>query len=273
MLLLYLSALATGYPVDSVTADSPYLLSGGETSLSARAVWRKEAEVAIRDGQRLLAQTTSFPRAGAINKPVRSFTNLCVALADRSPGLTMAVIDILWWSMTLTFQSQSVLRHLTRLLHRKDQDTDARRTFELYVQLVLKSRQTAQPEASLSLRDDPSDEAPEIAEHEEAEEATTSISGEETQGIDSQKTEAESDGDEEFVQALLVGVRIISRDLGELAEGWRYACLAREVVSRLPRGGQAKRLRAEVEEVLGIVRMAMATIGELRSRMCSRCLS
>lgn len=257
MLLLYLSALATGLPDTRSPAPSPYLLVGGETTLSARSVWRKEAIVAIRQGQRLLEQTTTFPRAGAVNRPVRSFTNLCVALADRSPELAPTVIEALWWSMSLTFQSQSTLRHLARLLQREDQLEDAKRIVELYVQLVLKARETAEPEQSLHLEEVPLKRLSTI---DRDDVATTSEMGDEAQGLDGE-VEAEADGDEAFIQGLLVGVQIVSLD--NLEEAWRYACLAKDVVHAAKDIGSSK--KAKVEEVLGIVRMAMATTGEFLS--------
>jgi hypothetical protein len=259
MLSLYLTALAAGLPDNNVPTTTPFLLSGAHKSFPARITWSKEATLAIRDGQRLLDQTTTFPRAGSVNRPVRSFTNLCVALADRSPALVGTVIEILWWSMSLTFQSQSVLRHLTRLLHRKDQDIDAKRTFELYVQLVLKSRETAQPESSLHLEESPSDNTHNLSSRLSGEEATTSVEGEIKEGMDREEIEAETDDDEQFVTALIVGVRVISRELGNLEEGWRHACLARDVVAKSTPGSISSTVRAEVEEVLGVVRMAMAT--------------
>lgn len=164
--------------------------------------------------------------------------------------------------MTLTFQSQSILRHLTRLQTAQGEATDARRTFELYVQLALKSRETQQPEVSLQLKRRVTDDHPagpkQIAK--EAEEAK----GEDLmQGRQTQISEFEIDNDEQLIEALLVGSRLLLKELGEAEEAWRYVTLAGDVVDVATQG--RKRLsigvKAEVEEVKGMIRMAMGTRG------------
>ncbi|RXK37161.1 hypothetical protein M231_05530 [Tremella mesenterica] len=264
MLLLYLRALHAGYPPSGVPCDHPYLLTEGASPLPARMVWRKEVIEAMRTGRQLLATTTTFPRAGSVNAPVTAFTDLCVALYDTCPLLVKEVLGVLWWSMTYTFQSQSVLRHLTRLLAASGDAADARRTFELYVGLVLKSRQTAQPEVSLQLKRRPTEDMPaspsDIAlQAGQAAERDGPMSEERKK----QTAEAESDGDEDFVEALLVGARVLLKDLGDAEEAWRYLNLAGDVVIDGDKQGQGCRsnLKAEVEECKGIVRMAMAMQG------------
>ncbi|EIW68009.1 hypothetical protein TREMEDRAFT_44986 [Tremella mesenterica DSM 1558] len=249
MLLLYLRALHAGYP------------PSGASPLPARMVWRKEVIEAMRTGRQLLATTTTFPRAGSVNAPVTAFTDLCVALYDTCPLLVKEVLGVLWWSMTYTFQSQSVLRHLTRLLAASGDATDARRTFELYVGLVLKSRQTAQPEVSLQLKRRPTEDMP-ASPSDIALQAGQAADGDGPMSEErkNQTAEAESDGDEDFVEALLVGARVLLKDLGDAEEAWRYVNLAGDVVINGDKQGQGCRgnLKAEVEECKGIVRMAMA---------------
>lgn len=265
MVLLYLRALADAFPPSGTAAVSPYLLGEGSSNVSARATWHKESLEAIRLGRNLLAATTSFPRAGSVNTPITLFTELCVALADRHNPLAPEAINTLWWSMTLTFQSQSVLRHLTRLLTSVGDHVDARRTFELYVQLVLKARETAQPEISLQLKRRPTEDEPagptEIAR--QAEEAETK-EGPTAEERKTQVAEAEIDGDVDFIRALLVGARLLTKDLDEPDEAWRYACLAGDVIENADKRGRGvmKVLRAEVEECKGVVRMAVAATGE-----------
>jgi hypothetical protein len=225
---------------------------------------------AIRLGRNLLNATTSFPRAGSINASVTDFVNLCVALADRHSPLTREVINTLWWSMNLTFQSQSVLRHLTRLLANAGDYSDARRTFEVYVQLVLKARETQQPDISLQLKRRPTEDAAagpaEIARQAEEAEAEEGPEAEERKA---QTAEAETDGDAEFIGALLVGARLLTRDVGEAEEAWRYACLAGDVMENAIRNGRglSKALQAEVEECKGLVRMAMTAPGGRRFQL------
>ncbi|ORY34198.1 hypothetical protein BCR39DRAFT_516718 [Naematelia encephala] len=263
MLLLYLRALLVGLPRAGVAAESPYLLEEGITSLSGRQIWQKEASAAITQGRSLLSATTQFPRAGSINAPVTAFTEFCVSLADAHPSLAREVIQVLWWSMTLTFQSQSVLRQLTRLLVAVGDKADARRTFELYIQLVLKSRETQQPDISLQLKRRPTDdiavspkEIQQQAEQAEAEDNGDRL-GEERKG---QMPEAEIDNDDNLIGALLIGARLLLKDLGDTDDAWRYAVLVADVVENGARRGRTVRqsLQAEVEEAKGIIRMAMA---------------
>jgi hypothetical protein len=268
MIQLYLRALYSAYPPANTSPIAPYTLDASISSpaISARALWRKETVEALRLGRSLLAATTSFPRAGSINTPVTLFTSLAVALADQCAALQQEVIGVLWWAMTLTFQSQSILRHLTRLQVAQGEPVDARRTFELYVQLVLKARETQQPETSLQLKRRPTEDHPASPKQIAREQVEAKEEG--AAGMDGRKgevAETEIDGDEEFIEALLVGSRVLLKELNEPDEAWRYVILAGDVVevadAAKPRISRA--LRAEVEEVKGIVRMAMGARGAL----------
>ncbi|WWD22427.1 hypothetical protein CI109_106918 [Kwoniella shandongensis] len=255
LLMLYLRALIASHPPFGAAPPEPILIDGGSSNLSARALWKKEAVDAIRQGRALLAATTSFPRAGSVNVPVRTFTELTVALYGQSADLAREVISVLWWAMTLTFQSQSLLRHLTHLLSDVGDSSDARRVFELYVQLVLKSRETQQPEISLQLKRRPTDDD---AAHPDEIKRDAVGAGPEAEEKRAQISETEIDGDEEFVRTLLGGARLYCRDLGEADEAWRYTSLAGDVAGQRRVGDG---LRARVEEAKGIVRMAMSAHG------------
>ena len=268
MLLLYLRALSAGYPPAGSPCEHPYTLdeSVEPPSLPARTVWRADSTEAIRLGRSLLSSTTTFPRAGSVNYPVTAFTTLCVALADNSPSVSREVISTLWWSMTLTFQSQSILRHLVRLLAAVGDAADARKAFELYVQLVLKARETQQPDISLQLKRRPTEDvAAGPKEIQRQAENAAEEQGEQAEERKTQTAEAEVDNDEEFVEALLVGARLLLKDLSETDEAWRYVCLAGDVIdlSIKYRRTISPNLRGQVEECKGIVRMAMGMKGGL----------
>ena len=266
MLQLYLRALLAGYPAAGSLSDSPYLV--GETfftkNLPARMTWQNEVTEAIREGRKLLSATTSFPRAGSINTAVTIFAELCVDCANTCPPLAREAISVLWWAQTLTFQSQSVLRHLTRQLALVGDSADARRTFELYVKLVLKTRQTQQPDVSLQLKRRPTDDVPAGPQdiQRQANEAEFD-KGLEPEGQKTEIAEAEVETDPQFLAALLVGSRLLLRDLHEAEEAWLYACLAEDVVSNLERMRRivSPVLKAGVEECKGIVRMNIAMLG------------
>jgi hypothetical protein len=276
LLLLYLRALQAGYPAPNTACPNPYLVGSGSSQLPARQIWKKEVLEAIKDGQQLLSGTTTFPRAGTLNIPVRRFTEACVALADIHTPFAKDVVAILYWAMTLTFQSQSLLRHLVRLLAASGSYLDAKRNFELYVKIVLKDRETKQPEISLQLKRRPTiTEAAhpdEIAKQvEEAEEE----SGPETDELKGQGAEAESDSMTEFVETLIVGSRILLNHLAEVEEAWKYAGLAGKILSITDHRKEhvSLKLRARVEECRGIVRMAMAMSSDMPGKLYPRGIS
>lgn len=158
--------------------------------------------------------------------------------------------------MSFTFQSQSLLRNLTRILYATAAHADARKTFELYVQIVLKARETAQPEKALqlkpkSLQDDssPSSDAGVVA-------SETALAVEK----DSLRN-ANEDSDVEFLEALLLGSKLLAMEEADPRDAWRYLVLAGEIVetanTSIPNS-----LKARVEEAKGIVRMALAAQGK-----------
>lgn len=157
----------------------------------------------------------------------------------------------------MTFHSQPLLRSLTLILQAIGSVEDAKRTFELYVALVLKARQTSQPEVALQLErgttDDRAGPPAEIAQHVAAEH----VSREDAVGSGLSLHE---DTDEEFLSGLLLGVRLLTRDLGDAKEAWRYAILAGEVIEKAITHIDLG-LKAKVEASKGIVRMAMALHG------------
>lgn len=254
MLSLYLSALYASYPAAGAIAPEPHLLVGGTPARSARTIWRLEVIEALRNGQGMLNQTTIFPKAGDVNEAVTEFATQAAAFPDLAPSLSHDATALLWWATSLTFQSQPILRHLVRLLSSSGDPVEARRSFELYVKIVLKSRQTQDPESPLTLERHPT-------ETEEDEVFVEAETGDGSGPSEREVVELESDmdSDEEFVSALLVGTRLILARFGEAEEAWRYATLAGEVVKR---GRVSPSMAAKVEQSRGIVRLAMSTSGE-----------
>lgn len=161
--------------------------------------------------------------------------------------------------MSFTFQSQSLLRNLTRLLYATAAHADARKTFELYVQIVLKARETAQPERALELKPKSfQDDLPTT--HDTS--AVASTMG----GTGEPKTlyGANEDSDVEFLEALLLGSKLLAMEEADPRDAWRYLVLAGDVIdmasSTIPSS-----LRAQVEEAKGITRMALAAQGKLKT--------
>ncbi|KAK4688880.1 cargo-transport protein YPP1, partial [Tremellales sp. Uapishka_1] len=257
MLVLYLRGLQASHPAANTTPSQPILLTSpnASTTLSARELWSKEAISTLRQGRQLLSTTTAFPRAGSINSSVNTLSELSVALYDASSALRSLgreVLSLLYWAQTLTFQSQSILRHLTRLHSEAAEYADSKRVFSLYVQLVLKARQTSQPDVSLQLKKRATDDTP--IHTDSIKEGMKDRAGE----IEEQENEGDSDNN--FIRTLMVGARVLCKDLGEPEESWSYLVLAGEVLE-LKEGRQVDQLRGEVEECKGIVRMALAMQG------------
>jgi tetratricopeptide (TPR) repeat protein len=205
------------------------------------------------EGRRLLAETTTFPRAGEVNWRVARFVESCVQMWERAGyGQYHAkeVIKILWWAIEMTFHSQSVLRHLARLLHATGQHQDARRIFEIYVKLVLKARQTAQPDVVLQLKSNKVDDELTAAE-------AVAKEAKETDEKPMEGAEVEMDSDIDLIKTLVFGARLFTREIENPSEAWRYAVLAGDVIS-LNSSSFDKDVHARVEQCKGTVRMAMA---------------
>lgn len=252
MLNLYLSALYSTYPAPGTTVAEPLLTVGGAQGQTARAMWRAEVAEAFHSGRRLLSDTTHFPKAGKMNIPVIEFADQVAAFPNRTPAVTREAIAVLWWATTLTFQSQSILRHLTRHLTSVGDNIEAQRVFELYVGIVLKARETEDPESPLELKRRPED-MDDIGEL-----AGNSNDVHPANGTNGVLGAEEMDSDEEFVSALVVGVELLV-NVGEASEAWRYAILAGDVAKR---GRLSPKAMAGVWASKGIARLAMTESGE-----------
>lgn len=215
-------------------------------------IWLRESRAVMSQGQRLLNETTKFPKAGEVNWLVVNFIQRCVELWERSGLLEQEAretIKLMWWAMNLTFQSHSLLRHLTRLLQATEAYEDARRTFELYVQLVLKAKQTAQPELSLQLKKRFIDEP--VGPQQIAADVERDPSR--TEGT----ADGELDSDEDLIEALLFGSKLFTVNLKQPEEAWRYVVLAGDVINQAIRP-ISNQLNSMVEEAKGIIRAGMA---------------
>ncbi|TDL20474.1 hypothetical protein BD410DRAFT_790991 [Rickenella mellea] len=110
----------------------------------SKVAWTNEARSVVHEYRAILAATTHFPRAGERNMPVEEFVDLCVAVWEA--GGSMAdqaswVLDILWFATRLTFNSQRVFRHMSRLFYSAGEHDLAKRTLRLYVQVTNKARE------------------------------------------------------------------------------------------------------------------------------------
>ncbi|KAG9047132.1 hypothetical protein FS837_002963 [Tulasnella sp. UAMH 9824] len=181
-----------------------------EPSALSKQAWRDEARRLASEMKVLLENITEFPRAGEVNHRVLDFVDLCVAAWEKG-GFDETdagwVIDALWWSTRLTFHSHRVMRHLSHLLLIQDNLVTARRTFELYVRLVDKSRQTAGGDISLQLKRRPTHHppaapsaiVPQVADEEGLAEDELRGSG------------VDADSDRTFVHHLIWGVSMLAK--------------------------------------------------------------
>ncbi|KAJ7641510.1 hypothetical protein FB45DRAFT_825779 [Roridomyces roridus] len=112
------------------------------TDLSKPPPWLHTARSVIQEYRAILSVCTRFPRAGERNVKVEEFVDLCVAVWEASGAVgdyAGWVVDVLWWATRMTFNSQRILRHMTRLLHVSGDTPLAKRTLKLYVQIVEKA--------------------------------------------------------------------------------------------------------------------------------------
>ncbi|PFH52497.1 hypothetical protein AMATHDRAFT_139942 [Amanita thiersii Skay4041] len=140
--VIYLKALAVKH---GRALRASMLAAPVSTRVKKVPAWLSVARSVINDYRGILNHCTHFPRAGERNSRVEDFADLCVAVweaAGASGDHASWVLDILWWATRLTFNSPSVLRHMTRILYLSGDSSLGRRTLKLYVQVVGKSWET-----------------------------------------------------------------------------------------------------------------------------------
>ncbi|KAF5364728.1 hypothetical protein D9757_012498 [Collybiopsis confluens] len=205
--VIYLRALVLRYGDTSSSPSSflphpasslppSYLSSSSSSSSSPPSQWMHTARNLIQEYRAVLNVSTRFPKAGERNYKVEDFADLCVAVwesmvVSRGRGRGSGgsggsgeeyagwVLDVLWWSTRLTFNSYTIQRHLTRLLYVSGDAGLARRMLRLYVQVVSKAHQAG------------------VA-----------------SGLSGGELKLEADGDREWVYMCVFGARMICRGVG-----------------------------------------------------------
>ncbi|CDZ96999.1 Tetratricopeptide repeat-containing domain [Phaffia rhodozyma] len=159
--MLYLRALALIAPdrveiTQDQDKDTRLLVRQWEESLSPSAgklSWEEETtQVRQRAFDSFDSAGTPFPKAGEKRTEIEDFATACVVLWELGGEKredTNGLLQILWWATSQTFNSQPILRHLTRILQAAALLTDAKRTFRLYVQLNNKARETSLGDSSI----------------------------------------------------------------------------------------------------------------------------
>ena len=161
----------------------------------------------------------------------------------------------MWWGTRLTFHSQRILRHLTRLLLASGEYADAKRTFLLYVQLVIKGRQTSAGDVSLQLKRRPTSLP---AEHPGV------IANEDDAEVERGPGE-DADNDVVFLSMLLFGVRMFCRygNENDIAEAKRIIGIGQDVVGGTPQAQKRwpPEMRANLLTCRGILAARMVDFG------------
>lgn len=252
-------------------------------STSTGLTWHAEAQRSMRSAWSTMEGSgRAFPKAGEKREEVEEFAVSCVALWERGgqktgselelvtkvrrshpgdwtvrPHLTrcshaILLIQILWWATTQTFNSQPILRHLTRLLLADSLPLDAKRTFELYVQLVDKARETAAADVDSSELDGNVRSLPEGAGGSDG-----VLAKPET------LENLEGDDDETYIEMLAFGARMIGKECKEPKEGLRWIIKAKETLqkSRQRHVRESEELRGRIDGVLGMLRMELVAKG------------
>jgi hypothetical protein len=124
-----------------------------------------------------------------------------------------------------------------------------------YVQIVLKARETAQPERALELK--PRSFQDDLPTTDVADITPVMDGAAETQTL----RNANEDSDVEFLEALLLGSKLLAMEEADPRDAWRYLVLAGDVIE-MAGGTIPSPLRAQVEEAKGITRMALAAQGK-----------
>ncbi|GBE85832.1 predicted protein [Sparassis crispa] len=197
--------------------------------------WISAARSVIQEYRAILSISTQFPRARQRNVRVEDLVDLCVAIweADGAVGEYAGwVIDVLWWATRLTFNSYRVFRHMSRLLYVSGDSELAKRTLRLYVQVVSKAR-----EAGLG----------------------------ESEHYDTVTLGGDVDTDQNWVQALIHGARMLCRlGLAEedgskaVEEAKEAAVMIEKAKTRLD--SRDKQLVASLQLAEGIWNTTMANI-------------
>ena len=275
MLDMYLRALEIDVPAPPLAGQGiepgyqwliceiPHSISSHVTGTRFQ-LWQREWLNTMDEGKKLLSVSTRFPASGQTNEPVEQFVERCVGLWEITRSVPLSgdissgrsVVNILWWAIEMTFHSQLVLRHLTRLLIATGRVSDAKRVFEIYTRLVLKARQTARPDEGLEL--------PSVGTHEPVSESKQDPQG----GVGVQTTEqlrqgseVEYERDGPFVSTLVAGAKLLVNC--DPAQAWRYALLAGNVISlHTPDDDNGDPIppsvRADVEQIKGTIQMTLA---------------
>uniref|UniRef100_A0A8H7XRF8 TPR-like protein n=1 Tax=Psilocybe cubensis TaxID=181762 RepID=A0A8H7XRF8_PSICU len=125
--------------------------------LTTQSSWMNTARSVAQDYRAVLSVSTSFPRAGERNFKVEEFVELCVKVWEAGGAIgeqASWVIEILNWAQRLTFNSSVILRHLTRLLFLGSSLYLAKRTLNLYIQVVGKAWEASKEGVGEDMDDD-----------------------------------------------------------------------------------------------------------------------
>lgn len=151
----------------------------------------------------------------------------------------------------MTFHSHRIFRHQIRLLHAAGDHDLAKRTLKVYTQLVTKSRQASMGEVESTIRRrrtlDDLDNDPAVM-----------------NDVESQVEDGSADSDQQFVDCLIFGARMLCRLPGDVEDAlWAEECLktAKEYVSKNARLSKDHVLKARVSCADGIVQSTIAHRG------------
>ncbi|KAF9005198.1 hypothetical protein BDQ17DRAFT_1354012 [Cyathus striatus] len=136
----------TYLPSSSESTKSKSTQSSKQKDGEAQPEWLHSARQVVQDYRAILSSCTVFPSAGEQNTQVEEFVDLCVAVWEAAGSVgshASWVIDILWWSTRLTFNSPRVLRHLSRLFYLSADPSLAKKSLHVYTQVVSKAYQAA----------------------------------------------------------------------------------------------------------------------------------
>ncbi|GAA95304.1 uncharacterized protein L969DRAFT_292814 [Mixia osmundae IAM 14324] len=240
-----------------------------ETSTEDAHSWRTEAARVVKGYEDVLRTSTSFPKAGALNKPVVDLTDRVAELwraAGSDPTDAPELIELMYRCTTHTFQSQRLLRYLIPLHIATREYPDARKALDLYVQLFEKAKETNMAEVAQELvesqqqgnRGGSQRNGDAEDDDQEGSEASQAEDGQAEPKAPAGHGETDFDTDEQFIDTVLLGMRLLCKYLEDPDAALAHSRIALKTLADSDALTDRQRIEARLQRMIGIATAAKA---------------
>lgn len=238
---------------EPTSAGTHRTFASQQAELLPGAAWRSEVLSVQRAYESILRRTTKFPKAGSVNAPMLEFCDLALEgwnLGGRQPDEAEEVVEMLYRATTVTFQSQRILRYLVDLLYSKGSYLEAKEALLLYCQLFARAKETGAGQQERRIKDSRQKANPDEDFHDDG------------GGFDEPDDGpgGDFDSDEQYIHTLLIGVRLLVKQLDDPDLATTMAERAKQTVDGDEDRFGAK-MRSRVERMLGIAVGAQSSKG------------